>query len=356
MALPRGTPGQEHPACYARSIYREVFMIKLRNVLMLVLAAQVAAFAAADPGLLRLLMPDAKVVAGLQVTQTRNSMFGQFVLSHMQVEDDSFKKFMAQTGFDPRKDVSEIMMASNWEQATPESRWLVVARGTFNLPTITAAALANGGTITSFQGVDILTYTPPAKPDGKPDVQSGIAFFDASNAAMGDLASVKAAIQRKQSNASTTGKLAARVRELGAKNDFWFVTLVPISEFAGAMPDPNLSSAMKGNLLAGVHQASGGIRFGDTVTISGEAVTRSEKDALALVDVFKFVAGMVQLNRQNDKTVGQVATLLDTMDLKTKDNVMSMSLAIPEKQLEQMLEMMRLESRQARKKAAPQVN
>ena len=332
-------------------------MVKLRHLFAPILAVQMTAFAATDPSMLRLVMPDAKVVAGLQVTQTKNSLFGQFVLSHMQVEDDTFKKFMAHTGFDPRRDVSEIVMASNWEQATPESRWLVVARGSFNLPSITAAATANGGVIVGFQGVNILSYTPESKPDGKPQVASGIAFFDSSNAVMGDLSSVKAAIQRKQSKASPNGTLMAKVRDLSAKNDFWFVTLVPISEFAGAMPDPNLSSAMKGNLLAAVHEASGGIRFGDNIAISGEAVTRSDKDAEALVDVFKFVAGMVQLNRQNDKTVDKVATLLDTMELKTAGNVMSMSLTIPERLLEQMLEMMRQESHAARaKKTPPQIN
>src|ERR1700724_3867868 len=101
---------------------------------------------AADPALLKLVMPDAKVIAGIQVDQTRNSLFGQYVLSHMQVEDAGFKKFIAQTGFDPRRDVTEIVMASNWEQSTPQSRWLVAARGSFNVPQITSAAKANGGT------------------------------------------------------------------------------------------------------------------------------------------------------------------------------------------------------------------
>jgi len=205
----------------------------------------------------------------------------------------------------------------------------------------------------------MVTYSSPTKPDAtgqaQPPTQFGLAFFDSSNAVMGDIASVKAAIHRKQTNAAAAGTLLAKVRELAAKNDFWFVTLVPISEFAGAMPNPNLSGAMQGNLLAGVHEASGGIRFGDTVTISGEAVTRSDKDAQSLVDVFKFLAGMIQTNRQKDPTVGQVATLLDSMDLRTKDNVMSMSLNIPEKQLEQLLDTMRQETRPARKKpAAPQ--
>jgi len=335
-------------------------MVKLQRILLVFLVVQLAAFAAADPNLLRLVMPDAKVVAGLQVSETRNSAFGQFVLAHMQLEDESFKKFMAQTGFDPRRDVSEIVMASNWEQATPQSRWLVAARGTFNVPMIASAAQSNGGVTANFQGVDILTYTPAPVPGAsaqvQPQSQNGIAFFDGSNAVMGDVDSVKAAIQRRQSKTAASGKLLAKVREVSAKNDFWFVTLVPISEFAGAMPDPNLSSAMKGNVLGAIHEASGGVRFGETVNISGEAVTRSDKDAQALVDVFRFIAGMIQLNRQNDQTVGQVATLLDTMDLKTANNVMTMSLAIPEKQLEQMIEMMQQGSRQAHKKPAPQVN
>jgi len=326
--------------------------------LFLFAVAQVVALAAVDPALLKLVMPDAKVVAGLQVSGVRNSPFGQFVLSHMQVEDQAFQKFIAETGLDPRRDISEVLIASSWQQDTPASRWLVVARGTFNVPTITNAAQANGGVTSNFEGVDILTYSPPAKPDAtgqaQPPAQYGIAFFDSSNAVMGDIASVKAAIRRKQSNAAASGAVVAKVRDVAAKNDFWFVTLVPISEFAGAMPNPNLSSAMQGNLLAGVHEASGGIRFGDTVTISGEAVTRSDKDAQALVDVFKFLAGMIQNNRQNDATVGQVATLVDNMDVKTKDNVMSLSLNIPEKQLEQLLETMRQETRAARERPAPQ--
>ncbi len=325
-------------------------MIKVRSFGALLVAAQATVLAAADPQLLRLVMPDAKVIAGLQVQQTKNSLFGQYVLSHMQLEDAAFKKFIAQTGFDPRRDVTEIVMASNWEQSTPQSRWLVAARGSFNLPQLTSAAKANGGSITEFQGVGILTYSEEAKPE----VESGIAFFDSSSAVMGDVASVKAAIERKQANAAPSGNLLDKVRELSAKNDFWFVTVVPISEFAGAMPNPNLSGAMKGDLLSAIHQASGGIRFGGTVTIYGEAITRSDKDAQALVDVFRFLGGLIQLNSQNNKVAGQVSTLLDTMDLKTSGNVMTMSLVIPEQQLEQLLNTMRQESHQARKKPTQQ--
>jgi len=325
------------------------FMLNLRIFSALAVGLQATAWAAADPGLLRLIMPDAKVVAGLQVQQTKTSAFGQYILAHMQLEDAEFKKFIATTGFDPRRDVEEIVMGSNWEQASPDNRWLVAARGSFNLPRITAAAKLHGGTISGFQGIDILSYSEP----GKSESQNGIAFFSSTNAVMGDIASVKAAIQRQQSNAAPSGDLMSKVVDLSAKNDFWFVTVVPISEFAGAMPNPNLSGAMKGDLLAAIHQASGGVHFGDTVTIAGEAVTRSDKDAQALVDVFRFLAGLIQLNSQNNQVAGRVSTLLDGMDLKTSGNVMTMSLAIPEQQLEQLLATFQQERQQAHRKRQP---
>jgi len=73
--------------------------------------------------------------------------------------------------------------------------------------------------------------------------------------------------------------------------------------------------------------------------------------------VFRFVAGLIQGGRQNDPAAGQIANWVDTMDLQTKANVMTVSLAIPEKQLEQMLNTMRQETQRPRKKpAAPQIN
>jgi hypothetical protein len=311
-------------------------MIKLRTLLLVGLAAQISAFAV-DPTLLRLVMPDAKVVAGLQVEHAKNSLFGQFVLSHMQLDDSGFKKFVTDTGFDPRRDVTEIVIASNWDQAAPESRWLVMARGVFDTAKIARVASGNGSQTANFQGVDVFTYITESKPPST----NAIAFFDSSSAVMGDLSSVKAAIARKQTGAQASGKLASKVREVSGKNDFWFVTLVPVSEFAGAMPDPTISSALEGDLLQAVSEASGGIRFGDNVTISGQAVTRSDKDAAALVDVFRFVANLLQMNREKDATVNQLAGTLGGLDLKTAGNVMTMSLAIPEKQLEQLFKSFR---------------
>lgn len=325
-------------------------MIKLRNVALLIAIQSVAL--AADPGLLRLVMPDAKVIAGVQVEQTKNSVFGQYVLSHMQVDDHSLSRFIQETGFDPRRDVGEIVIASNWTSANPQSRWLVLAKGSFDVAKIAQVAAGSGAAVSTYQGLSL--YTFPGK--GTPQADNAIVFLDGGRAAVGDTASVKAAIDREKSAAAASGELITKVGLVSTNNDFWFVTLVPLSEFSGTVPDPNVSGAMRNNMLTAINQASGGIRFGDTVKLSAEAITRSDKDAQALVDVVKFVVGMLQMNRQNNATAGQVANLLDTLDCKTAGNVMTLSLAIPEQQLEQMIDSMQQQSRAARKRTPPQAN
>jgi hypothetical protein len=308
-------------------------MRRLRYLLpVLTLAILPAALRAADPGLLRLVMPDAKVVAGLQVDRTRDSQFGQFVLSHMQLDDPAFQQFVSETGFDPRKDVKELLIASNWKSANGQPSWVVMAKGNFDLQRIQQAAEANGGAVTSFQGASVFSFAGK----GSPDSDNAIAFLDPSTAVMGATASVKATIQRKQAGAAASSDLMGKAKDLSAKNDFWFVTLVPLSQFDLDLPAPNSGGPMNNNMFTAINQASGGIRFGETVTISADIVARSDKDAQALVDVVKFVAGMLQQNRQNNPVAGQVSNMMDSLETKTDGNTMSLSLAIPEEQLERL--------------------
>src|SRR5580658_8494055 len=315
--------------------------------LAVLLALPVGAFAA-DPSLLQAVIPDAQVVAGLQVDSAKSSLFGQYVLSHLSVNDTKLEQFASETGFDPRHDVSEVVVASNWKQNSADNHWIVAAHGTFNIPKITATAQANGGAIVPYQGVNIVTRL--ANSDAQ--VDTVLAFLDSSTALVGDPTSVRAAIDRKTTNTPIDSSVLTKAQAISSGKDFWFVTLVPLSNFSSSIPDANLSSAMQGNLLAAINQVSGGIRFGDTVTISAEAVTRSEKDAQALVDVVKFFAGLVQLNRQKDPAAGQVATLLDTLKTTTAGNITNISLAIPEAQLEQLLN----SAHRAPAKAAARIN
>jgi len=288
-----------------------------------------AAAAAVDPALLSLVMPEARIVTGIQVDQSKASKFGQFVLARI-TDNADLQKFASESGFDPTRDLREIVVASSGLDGTSP---LVIGRGSFQKDRILAAAKTNGGTGSIYKGVEIVS-------SGSANSMSTIAFLDASTALIGDTASVKFAIDRRISGAGgMSADLNAKAREAGSVNDAWFVTSAPLGEFlSGKMGDANIGGAMQGNLLEKVKQASGGVKFGATeVGLGFEAVTPTDKDATALADVLRFLASMIQSNQgSTDPKVSKVASLAQTLKLTTVANVMKMSLSIPEIDMERM--------------------
>src|SRR5215475_10252181 len=93
---------------------------------------------AADPLLLDLVMPDAKVIAGVNVQQAKGTQFGQYVLNQIGMHDADLQKLIALTGFDPRRDVNEVLVAS--DGASQSKTGLMLTRRTFDAAKITAAA------------------------------------------------------------------------------------------------------------------------------------------------------------------------------------------------------------------------
>ena len=301
----------------------------LRNALFISLLATAAASAAVDPSLLKLVMPDAKIVSGIQVQASMSSPFGKYVLSQMQSDDPGFQKFVADTGFDPRHDLSEILVATAGTSDKPE--FLVAGRGTFNPGKILNTASLSGGIISNYKGVDMLVNSHDSS-------NGAIAFIESSIAVMGTQTAVQAAIDRRMNAPGLPADVLARVQQLATANDAWFLSTGPISDFfAGKVANENLNNAMNSNLMQAVLQASGGVKFSPTdVLFNAEAVTRSEKDAQALADVVRFVAGLVQLNKDKDPKAQQVATLLDGLQLSTSQSTMKLSLSIPEPAVEKL--------------------
>jgi hypothetical protein len=59
-----------------------------------------------------MVMPDAKVLAGVNVDSAKASPFGMYVLTQMQSNNTDLQQLIALTGFDPTRDVDEVLVAS----------------------------------------------------------------------------------------------------------------------------------------------------------------------------------------------------------------------------------------------------
>jgi len=284
-----------------------------------------SASAAADPALLNLVMPDAKVVAGFQVAQAQVSPLGQYLLSQIPANAD-FDKMIAATGFDPRRDLQEIVAAS---AGGSRPTGLVIGRGVFQPARISMVAGMTGGSASDYKGVQIVMGK------GSPN---GVAFLDASTVVAGDAASIKAAIDRRAGGSQLSAALRQKALEASTSNDAWIVTLTPLTELlAGSGAAVGAVSAQQANLFQTVQQLAGGLKFGaSTVRLTGEAVTRSNEDAQALADILRFLASMAQSNAKGPNAA-RASSLIDAAKFSAEGAVMRLSVELPESEIEQMI-------------------
>ncbi|HVX66921.1 MAG TPA: hypothetical protein VHA11_09985 [Bryobacteraceae bacterium] len=288
-------------------------------VSLLVLAAVCPA---ADHELLKLVMPDARVVSGLHVTQMKKTPFGQFLLAQFSAaQDPEFDGFVKASGFDPRYHLDEIVIASP-AQAEQERR-LIAVRGTFDPARIFAIARSAGATVDNYGGIDILSNAGATGPNTKP---LALAFLSGSVAVAGDPESVRGAVDRRSAGSGPNRDMVTRIDTVSAASDAWFVSNVPVAELAQGLPDSNLSGALRGDALRSIEQASGGATFGTAVKFSAELLTRTAEDASSLAGVLRFLSGLVRTGPQQ--------SLVSALDLTAEGKTVKVNAAIPESLLE----------------------
>lgn len=283
---------------------------------------------AADSSMLNLLMPDAKVVTGVDVERARNSPFGQYFLNQMGAREASIEQFKNLTGFDPRKDVFEVIAASS--DSGPSLRsgagTVLIVRGTFDVNKLIQGATARGGIVKSYNGTQVIESKGPS-----PDAP-WLGFLGNLLVA-GSQPSVKSTIDRYRSAPKADPQLTSRIQAASSKHDAWFLTTVSPGAIAGNFTsNPNVKGAMSGDLVQGIESVTAGVKFGANVIVSGEATARSDKDASALLDVMKFFASMAQSNGAKAGAFG----MLDAMQMTADGRTVRFSLTTPEQDIEKL--------------------
>jgi hypothetical protein len=293
------------------------------------LAGTSTALAEIDHGLLNLAPQGTKVLAGFQIEQGKTSPLGQYLLQRAASQESEFQKLLDATGFDPRRDLQEVLVASPGPQAEQNHSAVVLARGAFDVEHIKQAVLAKGGHVENYQGVDVLS--------GKESDRGGIAFLDSTLAVGGNRDLVKMVIANRKTPATLDEQLLQKANTLSTDHEAWFASLVPgtaLPRRQNSARHPQINTGAIESIL----QSSGGVRLAtDSVQVAFDAVTRSEKDAQALCDVVRFFAGMVQMQRTNPGPIALLAPVLDQMQLTSTGESMHVSLSVPENVVEQIL-------------------
>ncbi|HUI53585.1 MAG TPA: hypothetical protein VLY04_01350 [Bryobacteraceae bacterium] len=302
------------------------------NARLLITATFFTAFAgvlgadAADSQLLSLVMPDAKVLAGVNVDQAKASPFGQSVLSQIEANNTGLQQLIALTGFDPTRDVHEVLAASN---ATPGGQTgLALARGNFDIAKITAAATAGGGTTESYKGVTIIE---------DPKQTNGVAFLDSTLAIAGDLASVKAAIDRPGTGKSLPATVINQVNQWSAAQDAWVITTVPLSSLtppAGTPPQSGFGAGMQ-NMFQQIQSFGAGVKFGNNVVVTAQAQADNAQDATQMANALQLLVNVAQA--QAGQNNPDLSSVLQGLSITTQGSAIKVSLSVPQSQIQQLM-------------------
>ena len=285
---------------------------------------------AADPQLMNLVMPDAQVMAGVNVTSASISPLGQYVLAQIGSNDQGLQSFIASTGFDPRHDVTEILAASSG--AATNRNGLVLAKGVFDTGKITALVTGSSNQqVSSYGGATLISGTGP-----KDDY--AVAFLGSSIVVAGDIASVKAAVDRSTSSNSVNPELAALVQTLSTTEDAWSVSLASIGSLIPNIGAPDKSTATQTlQLVKNIQSSSGGVKFGANVEVKAQAVADTPQNATALADLIRMVSSLISMGAAQDPHAGAAAKLLQSLQVTTAGSTVNIAASIPESQIEALL-------------------
>jgi len=294
---------------------------------------------AVDPQLMNLVMPDAKILAGANMTTTISSPLGQFLLTKIASSGNAPQGVFGSLGFNPLQDVTEILAASPANQSQPGG--LILARGTFPVDSITALVTSQGAgskwQLSTYGGATLITLTGT-----KAKVPIAVAFLGNSIAILGDLTSVKAAIDRSTAANSIDPALALTVNQLSGSEDEWLVSSASV---ASLLPS-NVSAPSSGPLaqvlpvLQSIQSFNGGIKFGDNVALTGEITENSPQNATALNAVIKLamiMLGSVSSNNSGNQQLANLLQVLQQLQVTTDGANVNLALSIPESQIESLI-------------------
>jgi hypothetical protein len=273
---------------------------------------------AAESGLPDFLPPGTKVMFGVQVQRILNSSLAQGVTPGAAAGalpgalpggaslGADWQKIVALTGFDPFKDIDEVLIASAAEGQSPPM--LVIALGKFNLERFSANA-------SPYHSVPVLTTAKSST--------GTVALLDASTAILGDLAEVHAAIDRRGPRGQLGPALAARVNDLRARYDIWGFG----NGIANLMPPSPQPSGMDS-----IDRFQFGISITHGLELAGEVHARSLKDAQQLKQAAQFLELMMKSQPGGDSA---------KLDIHEDHGTLKLALTISEEELKKAVEAQR---------------
>jgi hypothetical protein len=266
-----------------------------------------------DSTLVALVPPDATMLSGIRMEAVRATALYQKMLAQKalpQLDD-----FARQTGFDPRRDVRELLIASNGTDV------LMAARGTFNLRAI------EGSTKSSYKGYTLYASESRA-----------VGLIDSTTAVAGPLPAVRAALDRyKSGDRARPEELLVRARQIPPENQIWSVSNGFENLLTMTIPQQG-NAANAARILQSLQNTTAAADFRAGVNGYINGLCRSDQDAKNLGDAARGLVGLGRLSVPENQP--ELLKLWDGIKVDQQQRTVKITVGIPQELVDKLIDML----------------
>lgn len=298
-------------------------------VFSLLLFASQIAFAGVDGALVSLAPPSSTLLTGINVQQAVHSPSGSTMLRQI-MEGQGLVKIIADVGLDVHRDISQILLVGIGQQLRPDSRYAVVARGTYNPTRLIAAGQLRGASVRRFGVVSMIVQR-------NGNAASAIAFARPGVLVMGDVAKVESILAPGADHGDIDPTLRGEVDQIAPANDVWYATTLSGS-FLSRQVGNSLPSALRNSgALDRISRSSGGLHFGADDTVTLVLVANSPGDARLISGVLRVAGKLAHLNLGGKPDLVLAESILSSMRVAVNGTNVHANSAVSDEQLERAL-------------------
>jgi hypothetical protein len=295
--------------------------------LFLICAAPLLAAERVDNVLAQMVPDNTVTLIGMRMEQLKTTPLFQKMVAQEQLPQ--LDEFARQFGFDPRRDVRDLLVAMNPTQS------VLLARGSFHINIPPAAKKVN------YHGYVIVTGAQPPAPSKNPRhaEQGGFCILDSSLAAAGPLTALEAALdQYKSAKHNNAAVLLARARAIPETYQFWGVTPGGGALISENMPNSQSNGPDFGRIFRSLQdtQFQADLRTGLKGSFEGFCTTA--QDAKSLANAARGMVGMGRL--QTPENQPDLLKLWDGIKVEQVDRKVTLTTDIAQDLIDQLLKLM----------------
>lgn len=267
---------------------------------------------------------DTKILAGIRVEEIKKTAVYRELLAAEKLPQ--IEEFARETGIDPRKDIWEIVLASNGESV------IALVRGKFTEGGITDSGKEPELAKKGIQRFAYKGYTL------RGDDRVVVVFFNTSVAVAGPQAAVKRVIDaRDGGQGRPPAELIERVKRIPSSNQIWVISE---AGWQGVLPE-GLEGPLGGlrQMPVDVRSMTAMLSLSDGVRFEGEAVSGDAANAIKIHDAIKGVIGIGRLTTPDDKL--EMLKFYDAIEVKRQDERVRVTAGLPLEVFQQLLNLFR---------------